>query len=150
MAKRFLNRMGKLVGRHFPGPLRHLPIFFNIAQGQIWQLGLRHVAPNETTVLHALPQTHVQALQRIVEQMIEFTFAGRSRTKSHVHIGAATSLAQSGNAVPMVRPQRHQAQQRFADPVHDAALDMSLREHRINRLWEASQANHYRDQNAFQ
>lgn len=52
----FTEHDGKLVGRQFPRALQHLPIFFNIAQGQQYQLGGRFAAREMAAILNDLPK----------------------------------------------------------------------------------------------
>ena len=52
----FAEQDGKLVGRQRPRALQHLPIFFNIAQGQQYQLGGRFVAREMAAILNDFPK----------------------------------------------------------------------------------------------
>ena len=52
----FAEHDGKLVGRQRPRALQHLPIFFNIAQGQQYQLGGRFVAREMAAIHNDFPK----------------------------------------------------------------------------------------------
>ena len=53
--KSLAEQDGELVGSLFPGPLRHLPIFFNIAHGQEQQFGRCLVTGEAATILNYFP-----------------------------------------------------------------------------------------------
>ena len=56
---------GELIGCLLPRPLWHLPVFFDIAQGQVEQLAGRVVAGEVATILDDLSKAHMQAFNGI-------------------------------------------------------------------------------------
>ena len=52
----FTEHDGKLVGRQLPRALQHLPIFFNIAQGQQYPLGDLFAVREMAAILNDLPK----------------------------------------------------------------------------------------------
>lgn len=75
---------GELVGRLLPGPLRHLPIFFDIAQGQVEQLAGGVIAGEVAAILDDFSKAHVQALNGIGRVNDGAHFRGIREERNHL------------------------------------------------------------------